>query len=140
MIENILILDDRKTFLERLVEAIRLSGPSVDISAHRTVDAAWKAFNSRNHWDRIVIDLMVPPGELLAHVDTSSGLDTGQVFIEMILGQSDVTYDCIVVHSARNRGLRDSISSSKKVVELPKTEMSRVNLAKWLLREDAIYG
>ena len=135
MTTSILILEDRKTFLRSMVEVIKLTNPDVEISANRTVDEAWDEFHRRDHWDRIIVDLMVPPGTLFKGVETSSGLDTGQAFVELIIKQKSVTFDQIVVHSARNRGLWDSLASHPKVIEQPKTEMNHVALAAFLFED-----
>ena len=137
MTTSILILEDRKTFLENMVQVIQLTNPDVEISSNRTVDAAWDEFHKRKHWDRIIVDLMVPNGKLFSAADTSSGLDTGQAFVELMIKQSGVSFDQIIVHSARNRGLWASIANHPKVIEKPKTEMNHVSLAAFLFGDDS---
>lgn len=128
MTKSILILDDRKTFVERLTEVLRLTDSTFEIVECLDVDTAWREFNSRSNWDVVVIDLMVPPGELFQDVDTGSGLNTGQIFAQRIV-DSDVNFTSMYIHSSRNKGVGQDLVSHPKVKELPKSEYSNVDMA-----------
>lgn len=78
----ILFVDDERRYVDDYVEELRLSGFTVEY--RKTVDAAHKfLLENLAQIDLLVLDIMMPPGELLQEAQTNHGLRTGERFYEL---------------------------------------------------------
>lgn len=79
----ILFVDDERRYVDGYVEELRLSGFTVEY--RKTVDAAHKFLvENLPQIDLLVLDIMMPPGELLQEAQTNHGLRTGVRFFEQV--------------------------------------------------------
>jgi len=79
----IFFIDDEPSYIEPFRDAFVLSGFEVEVI--NNVDSAWGLIRkNKEDVDAIILDIMMPPGRLLADYDTKEGLRTGLRFIELM--------------------------------------------------------
>ncbi len=79
----IFFIDDEPDYIEPFRDAFVLSGFEVQLI--NNVDSAWELIaKNKEDVDAIILDIMMPPGRLLADSDTKEGLRTGLRFIELM--------------------------------------------------------
>ncbi len=72
----ILFIDDEKREMDSYVRELELSG--YQVSFQKNVDAAIDFFEGNfREIELLVLDIMMPPGEVFKNVDTEGGLTTG---------------------------------------------------------------
>ncbi len=79
----ILFVDDDPLRAKHYTEELEVDG--YEVSLQTRVDDAWKYFEAnRDRIEFLVLDIMMPSGELLAGEDTDSGFTTGFFFYKKI--------------------------------------------------------
>lgn len=79
----IVIVDEELRRMETCIMEMEFSG--FKLKPFRDVDTAWDFLNSSpQDVELMVLDVMMPPGRLLASVDTEKGLRTGVLFYQRV--------------------------------------------------------
>lgn len=76
-----IFIDDEPHFISAFVQAFEITGFTVNVIDN--VDDAWEKISSMlDDIDAVILDIMMPPGNLFTIEETKNGLHTGFVFIE----------------------------------------------------------
>lgn len=80
---KVLFIDDEPENIKSFMQAFELS--NYDIEVISNVDDAWKIVQAESpEILAIILDIMMPPGDLLEYEKTKQGLRSGVFFIEKI--------------------------------------------------------
>lgn len=79
----ILLVDDEPRKMDSYILELKFSGYEVEFK--QDVDSAFKYIHKNaSKLDLIVLDILMPPGEITKNMDTNDGLRTGVCFLELI--------------------------------------------------------
>lgn len=80
-VSSVLLVDDRAHFVHDLAAIFQIEGFRVDAAS--SVDEAVKLLRS-HHYDLMICDMMMPPGDLLDELSTQGDLRTGIFFCQYV--------------------------------------------------------
>lgn len=116
----ILLVDDEKRRMESYVEELRLSGYEVEIKSD--VDSALDFFNENyKQIELLILDIMMPAGNVFENVDTKYGLRTGIIFYKKIRNLN-LSLPIIIFTNVSNEAVEKKISLDQKSLFLQKQD------------------
>ena len=128
---KILMVDDDIRQTDSRVDLLIENGYEVDVCTD--VDSAYEKIEQHKKGGKIhliILDVMMPPGELLRHEDTGNGRDTGLFLYRKLLEKLDQPIPTIILSVRNDDLLKSQIKKEGGIVEHVKKPISTSNLIK----------
>lgn len=124
----ILFVDDEQRRMETYVEELELSGYQVRFISD--IDDAIKTFQEEQEQiELLILDVMMPGGDILESADTEFGLRTGICFYEKIRKQNS-SLPIIIFTNISDKDVAQKIEKDENSLFLQKEEVLAVQLVR----------
>lgn len=128
--KHILLIDDEEMPANYYVQAFEMEG--VKVSRAKSTDEALDLAQKDGPFDMIIIDIMMPPGERLANLDTQDGLTSGIALYEMLAAICP-NVPAIFLSNVRNQNILDQAARETKLTVLSKFDYHPFKLVDYVI-------